>query len=32
MRVHAIQTGRVQIKASQIAGWGHGLARQAQRR
>lgn len=27
MRVHAIQTGRVQIKASQIAGRGHGLAR-----
>ena len=28
MRVHAIQTGRVQIKASQIVGRGHGLARQ----
>ncbi len=27
MRVHAIQTGRVQIKASQIVGRGHGLAR-----
>jgi N-acyl homoserine lactone hydrolase len=27
MRLHAIQTGRVQIKASQIAGRGHGLAR-----
>ena len=27
MRVHAIQTGRVQIKASQIVGKGHGLAR-----
>ncbi|HZZ62727.1 MAG TPA: N-acyl homoserine lactonase family protein [Roseiarcus sp.] len=27
MRVHAIETGRVQIKASQIAGRGHGLAR-----
>ena len=27
MRVHAIQTGRVRIKASQIAGRGHGLRR-----
>ncbi len=27
MRVHAIQTGRVRIKASQIAGKGHGLRR-----
>jgi N-acyl homoserine lactone hydrolase len=27
MRVHLIQTGRVQIKASQIVGRGHGLAR-----
>jgi N-acyl homoserine lactone hydrolase len=27
MRVHAIQTGRVRIKASQIVGRGHGLAR-----
>jgi N-acyl homoserine lactone hydrolase len=27
MRVHAIQTGRVQIKASQVVGKGHGLAR-----
>ena len=27
MRIHAIETGRVQIKASQIAGRGHGLAR-----
>ncbi len=27
MRIHAIQTGRVQIKASQIAGRGQGLAR-----
>ncbi len=27
MRIHAIQTGRVQIKASQIVGKGHGLAR-----
>jgi glyoxylase-like metal-dependent hydrolase (beta-lactamase superfamily II) len=27
MRVHAIETGRVQIKASQIVGRGHGLAR-----
>jgi N-acyl homoserine lactone hydrolase len=27
MRVHVIETGRVQIKASQIAGRGHGLAR-----
>jgi N-acyl homoserine lactone hydrolase len=29
MRVHAIQTGRVKIKASQIVGRGQGLARQA---
>ena len=29
MRVHAIQTGRVQITASQIVGRGHGFARQA---
>ncbi len=27
MRVHAVQTGRVQIKASQIVGRGHGLRR-----
>jgi glyoxylase-like metal-dependent hydrolase (beta-lactamase superfamily II) len=27
MRVHVIETGRVQIKASQIIGRGHGLAR-----
>jgi len=27
MRVHAIQTGRVQIKASQVVGRGHGLKR-----
>jgi glyoxylase-like metal-dependent hydrolase (beta-lactamase superfamily II) len=27
MRVHAIETGRVQIKASQILGRGHGLTR-----
>jgi len=27
MRIHAIQTGRVQIKRSQIVGRGHGLAR-----
>ncbi len=27
MRIHAIQTGHVRIKASQIAGKGHGLAR-----
>jgi N-acyl homoserine lactone hydrolase len=27
MRVHVIETGRVQIKASQIVGRGHGLAR-----
>lgn len=27
MRIHAIQTGRVRIKASQIVGRGHGLAR-----
>ena len=27
MRVHAIETGRVQIKASQIVGRGHGLRR-----
>jgi N-acyl homoserine lactone hydrolase len=27
MRVHAIQTGRVRIKASQVVGRGHGLAR-----
>ena len=27
MRIHAIQTGAVQIKASQIVGHGHGLAR-----
>jgi N-acyl homoserine lactone hydrolase len=27
MRVHAIQTGRVRIKASQIVGHGHGLKR-----
>jgi glyoxylase-like metal-dependent hydrolase (beta-lactamase superfamily II) len=28
MRIHAIQTGLVQIKESQIEGRGHGLARQ----
>ena len=28
MRIHAIQTGRVQIKMSQIDGRGHGLRRQ----
>jgi N-acyl homoserine lactone hydrolase len=27
MRIHIIETGRVQIKASQIVGRGHGLAR-----
>ena len=27
MRVHAIQTGRVRIKASQVAGRGHGIKR-----
>jgi N-acyl homoserine lactone hydrolase len=27
MQIHAIQTGRVQIKASQVVGRGHGLAR-----
>jgi N-acyl homoserine lactone hydrolase len=27
MRVHAIQTGRVKIKASQVVGRGHGLTR-----
>jgi glyoxylase-like metal-dependent hydrolase (beta-lactamase superfamily II) len=27
MRIHAIQTGRVQIKQAQITGRGHGLAR-----
>ena len=27
MRVHAIQTGRVKIKASQVVGRGHGLMR-----
>jgi glyoxylase-like metal-dependent hydrolase (beta-lactamase superfamily II) len=30
MRIHAIQTGRVQIKQAQIAGRGHGLWRQLQ--
>jgi N-acyl homoserine lactone hydrolase len=30
MRIHAIQTGRVQIKQAQIAGRGHGLWRQIQ--
>jgi N-acyl homoserine lactone hydrolase len=30
MRIHAIQTGRVQIKAAQIEGRGHGLWRQLQ--
>ncbi len=29
MRVHIIETGRVQIKASQIVGRGHGLARRS---
>ncbi|MGO9772114.1 MAG: N-acyl homoserine lactonase family protein [Roseiarcus sp.] len=27
MRIHAIQTGRVQVKTSQLVGRGHGLAR-----
>ena len=27
MRIHAIETGRVRIKASQILGEGHGLSR-----
>jgi glyoxylase-like metal-dependent hydrolase (beta-lactamase superfamily II) len=27
MRVHAIQTGRVRVKASQVVGRGHGVAR-----
>ena len=31
MRIHAIQTGRVQIKMSQIDGRGHGLRRQLRR-
>jgi N-acyl homoserine lactone hydrolase len=30
MRIHAIQTGRVQIKQAQIEGHGHGLWRQLQ--
>ena len=30
MRIHAIQTGRVQIKEAQIEGRGHGLWRQLQ--
>jgi N-acyl homoserine lactone hydrolase len=30
MKVHAIQTGRVQIKQSQIEGQGHGVWRRAQ--
>jgi glyoxylase-like metal-dependent hydrolase (beta-lactamase superfamily II) len=30
MRIHAIQTGRVRIKAAQIEGRGHGLWRQLQ--
>ena len=30
MRIHAIETGRVQIKQAQIAGRGHGLRRQIQ--
>jgi hypothetical protein len=30
MKVHAIQTGRVQIKQSQIEGQGHGMWRRAQ--
>jgi hypothetical protein len=30
MRIHAIQTGRVQIKQAQIEGRGHGLCRQLQ--
>ena len=29
MRVHAIQTGRVKIKQSQVTGRGHGLYRRA---
>jgi glyoxylase-like metal-dependent hydrolase (beta-lactamase superfamily II) len=29
MRIHVIETGRVQIKRSQIVGRGHGLARRA---
>jgi N-acyl homoserine lactone hydrolase len=28
MRIHAIQTGLVQIKTSQVDGRGHGLQRQ----
>jgi len=28
MRIHAIQTGRVQVRPSQLEGRGHGLARQ----
>jgi glyoxylase-like metal-dependent hydrolase (beta-lactamase superfamily II) len=30
MRIHAIQTGRVQIKQAQVEGRGHGLVRQLQ--
>ena len=30
MRIHAILTGRVQIKEAQIEGHGHGLWRQIQ--
>lgn len=30
MKIHGIQTGRVQIKRAQIEGRGHGLWRQAQ--
>lgn len=29
MHIHAIQTGRVQVKISQVDGRGHGLARQS---
>jgi hypothetical protein len=31
MRIHAIETGRVRIKASQIVGKGHGFARRLAR-
>jgi hypothetical protein len=27
MRIHALQTGRVQVKRAQIIGQGHGLRR-----
>lgn len=29
MRIHALQTGRVRVKRSQLVGQGHGLARRA---